>query len=90
MACRDNSQEELRKEHPQAEQMIATLREKMHDAGAKNLVILSADMTLAEQEMVLLEGYLRDGHSLADAEAKAIETLQNLNLQDHPEDQANA
>ena len=73
MAERENIKERVRKQHPQALAILDLLDQKVREAGGPQsaTVITTGDMTYEEQLMAVIEGYLKDGYPIDEAEKRA-------------------
>lgn len=80
MAYREDIRDRVRKQHPQALAILDLIDQKVREAGGPQsaTVTLTGDMTHEEQLMAVIEGYLKDGYPLEQAEKKAKETLSFL------------
>ena len=77
MAERDNERIRIRKIDPQAHTIMDLVDRKVRDLGGSNSisVTLTEDMPGEEQIMVLIEKYIKEGATLAEAERKARSAL---------------
>lgn len=76
MAERENILAKIKRETPKVFRIIDELERQAIKAGCTGAsVITTEDMTPAEEEMALYEGFIKEGYPLETAEKKAKEWL---------------
>ena len=80
MAQKEDIRERVRKQDPRALEIFDMVDRKVREMGGSPsaTVTLTDDMSREEQIMAIIEGCLKDGLSLPEAEQKAIDTLDIL------------